>query len=87
MVEYILGGQIKEENQDTPIKNDLGKGTRKGSQERIMLSIVFAKYTTREFNSDVAGNILHTDDKLREHMYSYGTGRERTEHDHTNMLT
>ena len=46
-----------------------------------MLSIVFAKYITREFNSDVA------DDKLREHMYSYGTGRERTEHDHTNMLT
>ena len=44
-----------------------------------MLSIVFAKYITREFNSDVAGNTLHTDDKLREHMYSYGTGRERTE--------
>lgn len=52
-----------------------------------MSSIVFAKCTTRKFNSDVAGNILHTDDKLREHMYSYGTGRERTEHDHTNMLT
>ena len=52
-----------------------------------MLSIVLAKYITREFNSDVAGNTLHTDDKLREHMYSYGTGRERTEHDHTNMLT
>ena len=51
-----------------------------------MLSIVFAKYITREFNSDVAGNTLHTDE-LREHMYSYGTGRERTEHDHTNMLT
>ncbi len=47
----------------------------------------FAKYITREFNSDVAGNTLHTDDKLREHMYSYGAGRERTEHDHTNMLT
>ena len=42
-----------------------------------MLSIVFAKYITREFNSDVAGNTLHTDDKLREHMYSYGTGREQ----------
>lgn len=52
-----------------------------------MSSIVFAKCITREFNSDVAGNILHTDDKLREHMCSYGTGRERTEHDHTNMLT
>lgn len=34
VVEYSLGGQIKEENQDTPIKNDLGKGTQKGSQER-----------------------------------------------------
>ena len=32
-----------------------------------MSSIVFAKYITREFNSDVAGNTLHTDDKLREH--------------------
>ena len=52
-----------------------------------MLSIVFAKCATREFNSDVAGNILHTDDKLREHVYLYGTGRERTEHDHTNLLT
>lgn len=30
VVGYSLGGQIKEENQDTPIKNDLGKGTRKG---------------------------------------------------------
>ena len=58
------------------------------SQERKeSSSIVFAKYITREFNSDVAGNTLHTDDKLREHMYSYGAGRERTEHDHTNMLT
>lgn len=52
-----------------------------------MSSIVFAKCTTRKFNSDVAGNTLHTDDRLREHMYSYGTGRERTEHDHANMLT
>lgn len=30
VVEYSLGGQIKEENQDTPIKNDLGEGTQKG---------------------------------------------------------
>ena len=52
-----------------------------------MSSIVFAKYITRELNSDVAGNTLHTDDKLREHMDAYGAGRERTEDDHTNMLT
>ena len=52
-----------------------------------MLSIVFAKYITREFNSDVAGNTLHTDDKLREHMYSYGTGRERTEYADLNDLS
>ena len=30
VVEYSLGGQIKEKNQDTPIKNDLRKGTQRG---------------------------------------------------------
>ena len=52
-----------------------------------MSSIVFAKYITREFNRDMTGNILHSDDMQREHMHSYGTGRKRTEHDHTYMLT
>lgn len=52
-----------------------------------MSSTVFAKYITLQFNSDMAGNVLHTDENKREYMHSYGTGRKRTEHDHTYMLT
>ena len=52
-----------------------------------MLSIVFAKYVARDFNSDMTENILHSDEKQREYMHSYGIWRKRMEHDHTYMLT
>ena len=51
-----------------------------------MSSIVFVIDISLGMNIDMAENILHTDEKQREYMHSYGTGRKRTEHDHTNML-
>ena len=52
-----------------------------------MQSIVFARHIERDYNFDVAGQMMNSDDLRQTYMYSYGTGRERTEHDHANMLT
>ena len=52
-----------------------------------MLSTVFVNDISLGINIDMAENILHSDEKQREYMHSYDTGRKRIEHDHTYMLS
>ena len=52
-----------------------------------MQNIVFARHIERDYNFDMVDQMRNSSDLRQTYMYSYGTGRERTEHDHTNMLT
>lgn len=52
-----------------------------------MQSIVFARHIERDYNFDVADQMMNSDDLRQTYMYSYGTGRKLIRHGFSDVLT